>query len=214
MPFVRQLRTNVEEGMTPGLMSALATVARQGPIALGDLAAAERVTPPMATKTAAALEERGLVERQPCADDKRVVRLELSAAGPRAPRPLARRGATPGWPSGSPPSPRTSGSALAEAVTVFEHLNRAGGPVTRFKVATRDTFRSLQHRNFRIFFITHGHQLHRDLDPARGPDPARLPPHRQRDRPRPAHGHPVRPDPRPRRLGRRRRRPLRQAPAS
>jgi MFS family permease len=28
--------------------------------------------------------------------------------------------------------------------------------VTRFKVATRDTFRSLQHRNFRIFFITMG----------------------------------------------------------
>ena len=28
--------------------------------------------------------------------------------------------------------------------------------MTRFKVATRDTFRSLQHRNFRIFFITMG----------------------------------------------------------
>ena len=81
MPLVRQLRTNVEEGMTPGQMSALGTVARMGPIALGDLAAAERVTPPMATKLANALEEKGLVERLPCADDKRVVRLDLAADG-------------------------------------------------------------------------------------------------------------------------------------
>ena len=28
--------------------------------------------------------------------------------------------------------------------------------MTRFKLATRDTFRSLQHRNFRIFFVTQG----------------------------------------------------------
>src|SRR5262245_11334460 len=28
--------------------------------------------------------------------------------------------------------------------------------MTRLKLATRDTFRSLQHRNFRIFFITQG----------------------------------------------------------
>ena len=59
MPMVRQLRTNVEEGMTPGQMSALATVARKGRSTLGDLAAAERVTPPMATKMANALEEQG-----------------------------------------------------------------------------------------------------------------------------------------------------------
>ena len=52
MPLVRQLRTNVEPGMTPGQMSTLATVAREGPITLGDLASAERVSPPMATKTA------------------------------------------------------------------------------------------------------------------------------------------------------------------
>ena len=81
MPLVRQLRTNVEAGMTPGQMSALGTVDRLGPITLGDLAAAERVTPPMATKLANALEEKGLVERLPCADDKRVVRLQLAAEG-------------------------------------------------------------------------------------------------------------------------------------
>jgi DNA-binding MarR family transcriptional regulator len=127
MPLVRQLRTNVEEGMTPGLMSALATVARQGPIALGDLAAAERVSPPMATKTAAALEERGLVERRPCADDKRVVRLELSAAGRELlDRSHARRNT---WLAERFAAlPDAERAALAAAVTVFEHLNEQVEP--------------------------------------------------------------------------------------
>lgn len=81
MPLVRQLRTNVEPGMTPSLMSALATVRREGPIALGDLAAAEKVSPPMATKLANKLEELGLVDRAGCEDDRRVVRLSITAEG-------------------------------------------------------------------------------------------------------------------------------------
>jgi DNA-binding MarR family transcriptional regulator len=125
MPLVRQLRTNVEEGMTPGQMSTLATVARQGPITLGDLAAAERVTPPMATKTANALEEKGLVERLPCSDDKRVVRLALTAEGrklldrshKRRNTWLAQRFAA---------LSEEERIALAGAVTVFERLNREG----------------------------------------------------------------------------------------
>jgi DNA-binding MarR family transcriptional regulator len=126
MPLVRQLRTNVEEGMTPGLMSALATVARQGPIALGDLAAVERISPPMATKTAVALEERGLVERQPCADDQRVVRLALTAEG-RAllDRSHARRNT---WLAQRIEElPAAEQAALAEAIAVIEHLNREVG---------------------------------------------------------------------------------------
>src|SRR5688500_12247520 len=83
MPLVRQLRTNVEGDMTPTLMSALGTVSREGPITLGDLAAAERVTPPMATKLANGLEQRGLVDRLPCEDDRRVVRLQLTKDGRR-----------------------------------------------------------------------------------------------------------------------------------
>jgi DNA-binding MarR family transcriptional regulator len=125
MPLVRQLRTNVEPGMTPGQMSTLATVARQGPIALGDLAAAERVTPPMATKIANALEEKGLVERLPCQDDRRIVRVGLTTEGrrllDRSHRRrntwLAQRFAALG---------EEERVALAEAVAVFERLNREG----------------------------------------------------------------------------------------
>lgn len=127
MPLVRKLRTNVEEGMTPGLMSALATVARQGPIALGDLAAAERVSPPMATKTAAALEERGLVERQPCEDDRRVVRLALSPAGRELlDRSHARRNT---WLAERFAAlTARERAALDEAVAVLEHINAQVDP--------------------------------------------------------------------------------------
>ena len=126
MPLVRQLRTNVEEGMTPGQMSALGTVARQGPIALGDLAAAERVTPPMATKLANALEEKGLVERLPCADDKRVVRLQLAPEGTAlVERARQRRDA---WLAELFAELTTEERvALAAAVDVIERINREAG---------------------------------------------------------------------------------------
>jgi len=125
MPLVRQLRTNVEESMTPGQMSTLATVARQGPITLGDLAAAERVTPPMATKTANALEEKGLVERVPCDDDKRVVRLLLTGEGRNLLDRSALRRNT--WLAQRFAALTVQErAALAEAVTVFERINREG----------------------------------------------------------------------------------------
>jgi DNA-binding MarR family transcriptional regulator len=125
MPLVRQLRTNVEEGMTPGQMSTLATVARQGPITLGDLASAEKVTPPMATKVANALEEKGLVERLPCADDKRVVRLGLTPEGRTLLDRSHRRRNT--WLAQRFAALSVDERiALAEAVTVFERLNREG----------------------------------------------------------------------------------------
>lgn len=82
-PIVRQLRTQVEGEMTPSLMSALATVAREGPITLGDLAAAEKVSPPMATKLANRLEELGLARRVASLQDGRVCHLELTADGRR-----------------------------------------------------------------------------------------------------------------------------------
>jgi len=125
MPLVRQLRTNVEPGMTPGQMSALATVARQGPITLGDLAAAERVTPPMATKLATALEAKGLVERLPCADDKRIVRLQLAVEGRRLlDRSARRRNA---WLARRFAAlTEAEREALSEAITVIERINREG----------------------------------------------------------------------------------------
>lgn len=123
MPLVRQLRTNVEDGITPGHMSALATVSRLAPVTLGDLAGAERVTPPMATKLANALEAKGLVERLPCADDRRVVRLALSAEGRRLlDRAQTRRNA---WLAQRFAAlTEAERIAIAQSISVIEHLNR------------------------------------------------------------------------------------------
>lgn len=122
-PLVRRLRTQVEGDMTPSLMSALATVARQGPITLGDLAAAEKVTPPMATKLATALADKGLVDRVPCEDDRRVVRLSLTTDGRRLlDRSHTRRNA---WLAQRFAAlTEDERVALAEAVAVIERLNR------------------------------------------------------------------------------------------
>lgn len=125
MPLVRQLRLTVEEGMTPSLMSALATVAREGPITLTDLAAAERVTPPMATKLANGLEERHLVARVGCTDDRRVTRLELTRQGRQLlDRSRSRKNA---WLARKVAAlDEGERVALAAAVGVIERLNQQG----------------------------------------------------------------------------------------
>lgn len=123
MPLVRQLRTQVEGDMTPGLMSALATVGREGPITLGDLAASEKVTPPMATKLANRLAELGLVDRVGCEDDRRVVRLHPTTAGRRLlDRASRRRNA---WlATRFAELTEDERAAVADAVTVIERLSR------------------------------------------------------------------------------------------
>lgn len=125
MPLVRQLRTNVEPGMTPSLMSALASVQRQGPITLGELAAAEKVSPPMATKLANALEERGLVDRAGCEDDRRIVHLTVTAEGRAVmERASTRRNAFLAELFAALADEERE--AIAEAVAVLERIARPG----------------------------------------------------------------------------------------
>jgi DNA-binding MarR family transcriptional regulator len=125
MPLVRSLRTQVEGDMTPSLMSALGTVAREGPITLGDLAVAEKVTPPMATKLGTALAERALVERTGCEDDRRVARLTLTTEG-RTLLDRARRRRDAWLAERFAALTEDERVAIAEAVTVLERLNREG----------------------------------------------------------------------------------------
>jgi len=80
-PLARQLRQHANGGLTPSLLSAIGTIARKGPITLGDLAAQERVSPPMITKVVASLEAQGLVERTTDSADRRVSRVALTAEG-------------------------------------------------------------------------------------------------------------------------------------
>ena len=81
-PLVRQLRQhNVD--LTASQASALATISRRGPLTVGELAKAERVSSPMITKIAKGLEEEGLVTRNVDASDKRVTQLAITKDGER-----------------------------------------------------------------------------------------------------------------------------------
>jgi DNA-binding MarR family transcriptional regulator len=80
-PLARQLRQHANDGLTPTLLSAIGTIGRRGPITLGELAAQERVSPPMITKLVTSLETQGLVARATDPADRRVSRVALTPAG-------------------------------------------------------------------------------------------------------------------------------------
>jgi DNA-binding MarR family transcriptional regulator len=81
-PLVRQLRHhNID--LSASQASALATIARRGPLTVGELAKAEHVSSPMITKIAKGLEEERLVTRTVDPVDKRVTRLAITKEGER-----------------------------------------------------------------------------------------------------------------------------------
>lgn len=82
--LARRLRQEADADVTPSQISALATVDRQGPITLSELAAVERVQPPSMTRVVAALEDAGLVTRTVDVADRRIARVASTAAGRRA----------------------------------------------------------------------------------------------------------------------------------
>src|SRR5215213_1464176 len=79
----RRLRTALPGELSPSQLATLSTVERLGPLTLGELSAAERVKPPTMTKIVSCLEEQGLVSRTVDASDRRVARVEATAAGLR-----------------------------------------------------------------------------------------------------------------------------------
>jgi DNA-binding MarR family transcriptional regulator len=81
MRLGRRLRQQTGEEITASQLSALSSVDRLGPLTLGELAAVERVRPPTMTRIVANLEAAGLVLRRPDAGDRRVARVEGTAAG-------------------------------------------------------------------------------------------------------------------------------------
>jgi DNA-binding MarR family transcriptional regulator len=68
-------------GLSHGLLSALATVAKQGPIRLAELAQVELVSAPSITRVIAELESRGLVARQSDPLDGRAFLIEVTPMG-------------------------------------------------------------------------------------------------------------------------------------
>lgn len=79
--LARQLRQTSETDLSPTQMATMATLDRQGPVTLGELAALERVAPPSITRAVGRLVDAGLVERRPDPSDRRVTRVALTDAG-------------------------------------------------------------------------------------------------------------------------------------
>ena len=80
--LLRRLRRQDDaSGVTAPHLSALSVLVFGGARTLGELAAAEQVTPPSMTRIVRNLERDGLVEREPHPDDRRSVRLRATEAG-------------------------------------------------------------------------------------------------------------------------------------
>jgi DNA-binding MarR family transcriptional regulator len=79
--LVRLLRRTGTADVSPGALSALATLTGAGPLRLGDLAAREGVAAPTMTRIVASLEEAALVTRSADPQDGRAVLVAASPAG-------------------------------------------------------------------------------------------------------------------------------------
>ncbi|MCL5077402.1 MAG: MarR family transcriptional regulator [Actinobacteria bacterium] len=77
----RQLRRYDSPGLGISLYSALATIARQKEISIGELADCEQLPSSGATRLADHLEKAGLIERKRNPNDRRGVNLVATAAG-------------------------------------------------------------------------------------------------------------------------------------
>jgi DNA-binding MarR family transcriptional regulator len=80
MRLARLLRQHADPDLSQTLISALATIARCGPVTLGRLAELESVQPPSMTRIVAKLEDHDLVVREVDDTDRRVARVSVTPA--------------------------------------------------------------------------------------------------------------------------------------
>ncbi|MCX7523006.1 MarR family transcriptional regulator [Microbacterium sp. STN6] len=69
------------DGLSHGMLSALSSIVRLGPLRPGDLARLEVIAAPTATRVIADLEGRGLIARSPDPDDGRSFFIRATDAG-------------------------------------------------------------------------------------------------------------------------------------
>ncbi len=81
--LARRLRRETEGDVSPSQISALSSIARLGPLTLGELSAAEGVRPPTMTRVVTCLEEAGLAARAADPHDRRVALVQATAEGQR-----------------------------------------------------------------------------------------------------------------------------------
>jgi DNA-binding MarR family transcriptional regulator len=79
--LARKVRLSETSGLTPSQLSALVTIDQIGRARLCDVAAAEGVSAPTATRIVGAIEKLGLVARADDSEDRRATRVAVTAAG-------------------------------------------------------------------------------------------------------------------------------------
>jgi DNA-binding MarR family transcriptional regulator len=89
--LARKLRRESRPEASPTLLSALATVERNGPLTAGSLAQHEQIRKPTCTRLIAHLLEAALVERTPDPTDGRVAWLQVTPEGRRMLHQVRRR---------------------------------------------------------------------------------------------------------------------------
>jgi DNA-binding MarR family transcriptional regulator len=77
----RLRREDASSGLTAAQLSALSVIVFAGPVTLGDLAAAEQVTPATMSRLVDLLARRGLAKREADEADGRVVRVRATPSG-------------------------------------------------------------------------------------------------------------------------------------
>ena len=77
----RRLRQESSTGLSPALTAALSTVERHGPLTPSELADAERVQRPTATRIVARLEDQGLISRAADPADGRASLISITDEG-------------------------------------------------------------------------------------------------------------------------------------
>ncbi|HUP72375.1 MAG TPA: MarR family transcriptional regulator [Acidimicrobiales bacterium] len=79
--LARKVRLSETSGLTQSQLSALVTIDQIGRARLCDIAAAEGVSAPTATRIVGAIEKLGLVARTDDCEDRRATRVAVTAAG-------------------------------------------------------------------------------------------------------------------------------------
>jgi DNA-binding MarR family transcriptional regulator len=79
--LARKVRLSETSGLTQSQLSALVTIDQIGRARLCDIAAAEGVSAPTATRVVGAIEKLGLVARTDDSEDRRATRVAVTAAG-------------------------------------------------------------------------------------------------------------------------------------
>jgi len=125
--LARLLRRQNVDSLGATLDAALASLDREGPLTLGELAAIEQVAPPSVTRIASKLVDAGLVVRRFDGQDRRVCRLELTDDGRR--QVVDNRSRRHAWLAGQLEQLTPADLATLErALEVLERLSASGAP--------------------------------------------------------------------------------------